>query len=80
MLQDFFIQVMDKEEGDSGKFGFDPLDCTKNWDEEQFPWKKIGKMVLNEPVSNFHNESEQIAFSPGSIVPGNDHQRTIGLP
>lgn len=28
-LQDFFIQTMDIEEGDSGKFGFDPLDCTK---------------------------------------------------
>lgn len=67
---DFYIQVMDKEEGDSGKFGFDPLDCTKNWDEEQFPWKSIGKMVLDTPVSSFHNESEQIAFSPGSIVPG----------
>lgn len=28
---DFFIQVMDKAEGDSGKYGFDPLDCTKVW-------------------------------------------------
>lgn len=26
---DFFIQTMDMQEGDSGKFGFDPLDCTK---------------------------------------------------
>jgi len=28
-VQDFFIQTMDIAEGDSGKFGFDPLDCTK---------------------------------------------------
>ena len=26
---DFFIQTMDMQDGDSGKFGFDPLDCTK---------------------------------------------------
>ena len=26
---DFFIQTMDMDVGDSGKFGFDPLDCTK---------------------------------------------------
>ena len=25
----FYIQTMDIAEGDSGKFGFDPLDCTK---------------------------------------------------
>ena len=29
LMQDFYLQIMDKEEGDSGKFGFDPLDCTK---------------------------------------------------
>lgn len=28
-LQNFFIQTMEIDEGDSGKFGFDPLDCTK---------------------------------------------------
>ena len=33
IVQDFFIQTMDIEEGDSGKFGFDPLDCTKVIDD-----------------------------------------------
>jgi len=61
---------MDIAEGDSGKFGFDPLDCTKNWPEEQFPWQPVGRMVIDTPVSNFHNESEQLAFSPGSVIPG----------
>jgi catalase len=69
-IWDFFIQTMDIAEGDSGKFGFDPLDCTKNWPEEQFPWQPVGRMVIDTPVSNFQNESEQIAFSPGSVVPG----------
>jgi catalase len=66
----FSIQTMDIAEGDSGKFGFDPLDCTKEWPEDQFPLQPVGRMVLNENISNFHNESEQIAFSPGTVVPG----------
>ena len=45
----------------------------QNWPEEQFPWQPVGRMVIDTPVSNFHNESEQIAFSPGSVVPGS-HQ------
>lgn len=31
LMQDFYIQTMEVDEGDSGKFGFDPLDCTKVW-------------------------------------------------
>ena len=27
-------------------------------------------MVLDKVVDNFHNESEQIAFSPHNLVPG----------
>lgn len=32
--------------------------------------RKVGKMVLNQNIDNFHNESEQIAFNPGTVVPG----------
>ena len=31
---------------------------------------QVGRMVLDHVVDNFHNESEQIAFSPHNLVPG----------
>ena len=31
---------------------------------------QVGRMVLDKVVDNFHNESEQIAFSPHNLVPG----------
>eukprot|EP00891_Asterochloris_glomerata_P006791 jgi/Astpho2/6791/Aster-07235 len=64
----FYVQLMDPEEQD--KLDFDPLDATKYWPEEQFPLRKVGRMVLDKVVDNFHNESEQIAFSPHNLVPG----------
>jgi len=33
---------------------------------------KIGKMTLNQNVNNFFAEKEQVAFSPGNVVPGID--------
>ena len=40
------------------------------WPEDQFPMQKVGKLVLDTPVSNVFNEVEQIAFSPSAFVPG----------
>ena len=40
------------------------------WPEDQFPLQPVGKMVLDENVNNFHNESESIAFAPGIFVAG----------
>jgi catalase len=51
-------------------FDFDPLDCTKVWPTDVIPERTVGKMVLDQHIDNFHNESEQIAFSPGIVVPG----------
>lgn len=42
------------------------------WPTEQFPLRQIGRLVLDTNIENFHNESEQIAFSPGRVVPGDD--------
>ena len=36
------------------------------------PVKIVGKMVLNRNPENFFAETEQVAFMPGSIVPGID--------
>ncbi len=52
------------------RYDFDPLDVTKTWPEDIFPLQPVGRMVLNRNVDNFFNENEQLAFSPGVIVPG----------
>ncbi len=64
------IQVVPEE--DEHKYDFDLLDATKLIPEEMVPVKIIGKMVLNKNPENFFAETEQVAFLPGSIVPGID--------
>ena len=64
------IQILNPE--DEFKFDFDILDCTKLWPEELIPLQKIGKMTLNQNVTNFFAETEQVAFCPGNVVPGID--------
>ncbi|WP_209401481.1 catalase [Pseudozobellia sp. WGM2] len=59
-------------EADEHKYDFDLLDPTKLIPEEMVPVKIIGKMVLNRNPENFFAETEQVAFMPGSIVPGID--------
>lgn len=51
-------------------FEFDPLDSTKEWPVEQFPFTNIGRLVLNRIPANFHIFSEQSAFDPGNFLPG----------
>ncbi len=64
------LQIVPEE--DEHKFDFDLLDPTKLIPEEMVPVKIIGKMVLNRNPENFFAETEQVAFMPGSIVPGID--------
>lgn len=64
------IQILDPE--DEFKFDFDILDATKLWPEEVIPVKIIGKMTLDQNVTNFFAETEQVAFCPGNLVPGID--------
>jgi catalase len=65
-----FVQVMQPEEADPDKLGFDPFDVTKVWPRGQFPMHEFGRLVLNKNPENFHRDVEQAAFSPGSMVPG----------
>ncbi|MFC4023425.1 catalase [Oceanobacillus longus] len=67
---EFGVQIIDEE--DEFKFDFDILDPTKIWPEEDVPVKIIGKMTLNRNVDNVFAETEQVAFHPGSVVPGID--------
>ncbi|KAI9811861.1 MAG: hypothetical protein M1827_005212 [Pycnora praestabilis] len=64
------IQIMEPEDADPEKLGFDPFDVTKVWPRKQFPMHEFGKLVLNKNPENYHRDVEQAAFSPGSLVPG----------
>lgn len=65
---DMKIQTMSPSQLDN--FDFNPLDATKEWPESQFPFRKIGELVLDRVPANFHQFSEQAAFCPGNFLPG----------
>lgn len=64
------VQLIDVE--DEHTFGFDVLDDTKLWPEEEVPVEIIGKLTLNRLVDNFFAEEEQSSFDPATLVPGID--------
>lgn len=51
---------------------FDPLDDTKLWPPDQFPFLPVGKMTLNKNPENYFAEVEQAAFGTGVLVDGLD--------
>jgi catalase len=51
---------------------FDPLDDTKIWPVDQFPFLPVGKMVLDKNPENYFAEVEQAAFGTGVLVDGLD--------
>lgn len=57
---------------DEFKYDFDVLDPTKFWPEELIPIQLVGKLTLNKNVDNYFAETEQVAFSPGNVIPGID--------
>lgn len=64
------VQIM--EDGEHPELDFDPLDDTKLWPQDQFPWYPVGKMTLNRNPANFFAEVEQSAFGTGVLVDGLD--------
>lgn len=64
------VQIM--EDGEHPELDFDPLDDTKLWPPEQFPWMPVGKMTLNKNPVNYFAEVEQAAFGTGVLVDGLD--------
>ena len=54
------------------KFDFDLLDPTKIIPEEIIPLRIVGKMTLNRNPTNFHAETEQVAFCTQNVVSGID--------
>ncbi|KAL9630455.1 MAG: hypothetical protein Q9164_006407, partial [Protoblastenia rupestris] len=64
------VQIIQAEDADPDKLGFDPFDVTKVWPRGQFPMHEFGRLVLNKNPENYHRDVEQAASSPGSMVPG----------
>lgn len=67
---ELFVQIM--EDHDHPELDFDPLDDTKLWPEDLFPWRPVGRMVLDRNPVDFHAEIEQAAFGTGVLVDGMD--------
>ena len=67
---ELFVQIM--EDGYHPELDFDPIDDTKLWPEDKFPWLPVGRLVLNRNPKDFHAEIEQAAFGTGVLVDGMD--------
>ncbi|WP_163536119.1 catalase [Gracilibacillus sp. YIM 98692] len=67
---ELYVQIM--EDGEHPELDYDPLDPTKLWYKEYYPWHLVGKMVLNKNPENYHAEVEQAAFGTGVLVDGLD--------
>lgn len=67
---ELFVQIMSDDYHE--ELDFDPLDDTKLWPEDKFPWLPVGRMVLNQNPIDFHSEIEQAAFGTGVLVDGMD--------
>src|SRR3954447_18476556 len=64
------VQIMSDDE--HPELDFDPLDDTKIWPQDQFPFRPVGRMVLDRNPSNYFAEVEQAAFGTGVLVDGLD--------
>ncbi|MBZ9712689.1 catalase [Deinococcus multiflagellatus] len=64
------VQIM--SDGEHPELDFDPLDDTKLWPEDQFPFLPVGKMTLDRNPENYFAEVEQVAFGTGVLVDGLD--------
>lgn len=64
-----YVQVMSEEAAKANEASI-LQDVTKVWPHSQFPLQPIGRMVLNRNPENYFAEIEQVAFSPGHLIPG----------
>jgi catalase len=64
------VQIMSDDE--HAELDFDPLDDTKLWPKDQFPFMPVGKMTLDKNPINYFAEVEQAAFGTGVLVDGLD--------
>ena len=67
---ELFVQIMSDDE--HPELDFDPLDDTKLWPTDKFPFLPVGKMVLDRNPTDYHAEIELAAFGTGVLVDGMD--------
>lgn len=67
---ELYVQIMSDDE--HPELDFDPLDDTKLWPMDQFPFLPVGRMVLNKNPKDYFAEVEQAAFGTGVLVDGLD--------
>lgn len=65
---DLYVQMLKREDFD--KLDFNPVDVTKIWPEAVAKSVKVGTMTVNGNPTNYFQQVEQAAFSPGTLVPG----------
>ncbi|HCD88064.1 MAG TPA: catalase [Algoriphagus sp.] len=65
---DLYVQILKPSE--LNNFDFWPLDATKIWPTDKVKRIKVGTMTLNRNPVNYFQEIEQMAVSPGSLIPG----------
>ncbi|MFF2878700.1 catalase [Gottfriedia sp. NPDC057991] len=63
-----YVQLMDP--ADEVHLSYDPLDDTKVWDEKEYPFIPVGKLVLNTNPDNYMEQVEKVAFSPSNLLDG----------
>ena len=63
-----YVQVIDPDK--ATVLPYDPLDATKIWDQQQFPFHPVGRMVLNKNPDNYMEQVEKAAFSPSNLLNG----------
>jgi catalase len=62
------VQIMTSEEAKT--YRYNPFDLTKVWPHSDYPLREVGKLVLDQNVSDAHAEMEQFAVEPNNQVPG----------
>ncbi|MBD3920657.1 catalase [Paenibacillus sp. PR3] len=62
------VQLMAPEA--AATLSFDPMDPTKIWPENLFPFIRVGTMTLHQNPINYFGEVEKAVFSNDALVPG----------
>jgi catalase len=62
------VQLMDPKDAES--LPYDPLDCTKVWDERQYPPVPVGRLTLDRNPDDYEEQVEKVAFSPTNLLEG----------
>ncbi|KAL9648072.1 hypothetical protein ABK040_012126 [Willaertia magna] len=61
------IQIMPEAEGYTHPWTFD---ATKVWKHRDYPLIEVGIIEMNRNITDYFTETEQVAFSPATFVPG----------